>query len=518
MNAIQIYLAKSLGLLLHFHRFRSFVVPPILLQFCLGSSNFSLVRLSKMDHAKIFQGIEEDYENLKEILREAVAIQSVSSDPSKRDETIRMVHWMKAKLEEIGATCSLQDLGNQTLEGKEIPLPPVLFGTLGTDKSKKTLLVYGHVDVQPAQKSDGWDTEPFELVEKDGKLFGRGSSDDKGPVLCWVHAIRAAQKNNVELPINIKFCFEAMEESGSVGLEDLLKREQKGFLSDVDFTCISDSYWLGTKKPCLTYGLRGICSFFVEVSGIKQDLHSGVFGGVVHEPLADLFWIMSQLTTVENRISIPSIYDDVAPMSEVEARIYKEIEFDVKEFRESVGASKLPTEDKETLLIRRWREPSLTVHGVEGAFYGKGEKTVIPSKVIGKFSIRIVPNMTPEKVNKIVGDYLNELWKKRGSPNTFNAKPGHSAMSWVADVNDPNFLAGARAMKLVHGVEPDRIREGCSIPITLTFQELTGKSVLLLPIGAADDMAHSQNEKNNKFNYIEGVKTLLSYIMELGSA
>lgn len=160
-------------------------------------------------------------------------------------------------------------------------------------------------DVQPAAKSDGWDTEPFELVEKDGKLFGRGSSDDKGPVLCWFHAIRAAQKNGIDLPVNIKFCLEGMEESGSVGLPELLEREKDRFLAGVDFVCISDSYWLGTKKPCLTYGLRGICSFFVEVTGIKQDLHSGVFGGVIHEPLQDLMWVMSQLTTVDNRIKIP---------------------------------------------------------------------------------------------------------------------------------------------------------------------------------------------------------------------
>ncbi|CAI2353418.1 unnamed protein product [Caenorhabditis sp. 36 PRJEB53466] len=471
-----------------------------------------------VDLTQVFHQIDADYDNLKELLREAVAIQSVSGDPSKRDETIRMVHWMKEKLEQIGVSCELADLGTQQLEGKTVKLPPVLLGTLGTDKTKKTLLVYGHLDVQPAAKSDGWDTEPFELVEKDGKLFGRGSSDDKGPVLCWLHAIRAAQKNNIDLPVNIKFCFEGMEESGSVGLPELLEREKDRFLAGVDFVCISDSYWLGTKKPCLTYGLRGICSFFVEVTGIKQDLHSGVFGGVVHEPLQDLIHVMSQLTTVDNRIRIPGIYDQVAPLSAAEEKTYDEIEFDVTEFRESVGAVKLPTEDKKTLLLRRWREPSLAFHGIEGAFYGPGEKTVIPSKVIGKFSIRIVPDMDPDQVNRLTVEYLNEVWKKHGSPNTFKPRPGHSAKPWVVDVNDSNFLAGARAMKRVHGVEPDRIREGCSIPITLTFQELTGKSVLLLPLGAADDMAHSQNEKNNKWNYVEGVKTLLAYIIELGTA
>ncbi|KAK6048063.1 hypothetical protein COOONC_14432 [Cooperia oncophora] len=215
---------------------------------------------------------------------------------------------------------------------------------------------------------------------------------------------------------------------------------------------------------------------------------------------------------------IPGIYDDVAPMSAEEHKLYETIDFCVKEFRESVGAKQLPTEDKKTLLTRRWREPCLSIHGIEGAFSGAGEKTVIPSKVIGKFSIRIVPHMKPEKVNKMVIDYLNELWKKRGSPNKFTPSPGHDALPWLADTNDANFKAGARAMKIVHGVDPDYIREGCSIPITLTFQELTGKSVLLLPLGAADDMAHSQNEKINKVNYIQGVKTLLAYLLELGKA
>ncbi|VDM58826.1 unnamed protein product [Angiostrongylus costaricensis] len=449
------------------------------------------------------------------MLAEAVAIESVSGDPSKRSQTIEMVHWIKERLEELGARCTLEHLGNQTTDGKQIALPPALLGQLGDDKKKKTVLVYGHLDVQPAAKEDGWNTEPFVLTEIDNKLFGRGASDDKGPVLCWIHAVEMLHKHKVEIPINIKFCFEAMEESGSVGLEEMLEKNKNKFLSDVDFTCISDSYWLGKTKPCLTHGLRGICSFKVEVTGIQQDLHSGVYGGIIHEPLADLLWVMSQLTSVDNRILIPGIYDDLAPMTNEESALYDKIDFNVQEFCESIGAKKLPTEDKKTLLVRRWREPCLSIHGIEGAFSGAGEKTVIPSRVVGKFSIRIVPNMEPGKVNEMVLDFLNEVWKTRGSPNTFRPQVGHHALPWVADTSNENFNAGARAMKLVHGVDPDYIREGCSIPITLTFQELTGRSVLLLPLGAADDMAHSQNEKINKVNYLNGVKTLLSYLLEL---
>ncbi|EPB72387.1 peptidase dimerization domain protein [Ancylostoma ceylanicum] len=377
-----------------------------------------LVMDAEMIQLKV-RDIDASYEKYKSILAEAVAIESVSGDPTRRPQTIKMVNWVKERLEKLGVRCTLQDLGKHTVDGKELPLPPVLFGQLGDSKSKKTVLVYGHLDVQPAAKVDGWETEPFVLTERDGKLFGRGSTDDKGPVLCWLHAIEMLQKHKIDIPVNIKFCFEAMEESGSLGLAELLEKNKNAFLAGVDFVCISDSYWLGTTKPCLTHGLRGLATFKIEVTGIQQDLHSGVYGGVVHEPLQDLIWIMAQLTSVENRILIPGIYDDVAPMSKEEHQLYEKIDFNVAEFRDSVGAKKLPTEDKKTLLIRRWREPCLSLHGIEGAFSGAGEKTVIPSKVIGKFSIRLVPNMKPEKVNKIVIDYLNELWKKRGSPNTF---------------------------------------------------------------------------------------------------
>lgn len=153
---------------------------------------------------------------------------------------------------------------------------------MGNDPKKKTVCIYGHLDVQPALKEDGWDTEPFVLTEKNGKMYGRGSSDDKGPVLCWIHALEAFKAIGEEFPVNLKFVFEGMEESGSEGLDDLLYAEQDKFLKGVDYVCISDNYWLGTDKPCITYGLRGICYFFAEVTCAEKDLHSGVFGGTVY--------------------------------------------------------------------------------------------------------------------------------------------------------------------------------------------------------------------------------------------
>jgi cytosolic nonspecific dipeptidase len=193
-----------------------------------------------------------------------------------------MVEWASEHLKKLGLKTSLRNVGMQKLpNGKEIPLPPVLFGTLGNDPNKKTVCIYGHLDVQPALKEDGWDTEPFTLIEKDGKLYGRGSSDDKAPVLGWMHAIEAYQAIGENMPVNVKFILEGMEESGSEGLDELLFEEKDKFLADIDYVCISDNYWLGTTTPCITYGLRGICYFNIEVNCASKDLHSGVFGGTV---------------------------------------------------------------------------------------------------------------------------------------------------------------------------------------------------------------------------------------------
>ncbi|KAG0714538.1 Cytosolic non-specific dipeptidase [Chionoecetes opilio] len=292
--------------------------------------------------AKIFKYVDDNKTRYIDVLRESVAIKSVSAWPASRGEIVRQMEWAKAKLEALGATCALHDIGMQTLpDGKEIPLPPVLMGQLGSDPKKKTLCVYGHLDVQPALKEDGWDTEPFVLIEKDGKLYGRGSTDDKGPVIGWIHAIEAYQKNGLDVPVNVKFVFEGMEESGSEGLEELLKAQKDKFLAGTDFVCISDNYWLGKNKPCITYGLRGICYFCIEVQCCEKDLHSGVFGGTVHEGMADLVYLMNTLLDGKGNILIPGLMDEVAPLTSEEQKLYADIDFDVEDYRKDLGHKRL---------------------------------------------------------------------------------------------------------------------------------------------------------------------------------
>ncbi|KAF2889655.1 hypothetical protein ILUMI_16518 [Ignelater luminosus] len=369
--------------------------------------------------SKLFAHIDANKEHYIKNLAEAVAIKSVSAWPDTRGEIRRMIEWAGERLRKLGVEVFIRDIGQQTLiDGRKIPLPPVLLGELGKDPKKKTVLIYGHLDVQPALKEDGWDSEPFVLTERNGKLYGRGSTDDKGPVLGWIHALEGYKAIGEDVPVNLKFVFEGMEESGSEGLDELLEAEKGKFLGGVDYVCISDNYWLGTDKPCITYGLRGICYFGVEVECSDKDLHSGVFGGTIHEAMADLIYLLNTLVDKDGKILIPDIQKNVAPLSADENALYEKIEFDVGQYRNSIGTSRLAhNENKVQLLMHRWRYPCLSIHGIEGAFSEPGQKTVIPRRVVGKFSVRIVPNQEPKDVAKCVVTHLEKKWNERGSTN-----------------------------------------------------------------------------------------------------
>ncbi|SMR44015.1 unnamed protein product [Zymoseptoria tritici ST99CH_3D1] len=451
-----------------------------------------------------------------ERLRKAVEIPSISAEDERREDVVKMGMFLKSQLESLGAHVEARELGKQP--GKEyLELPPAIIGRYPAkkDESKRTILVYGHYDVQPANLSDGWATEPFKLtVDDKGRMYGRGSTDDKGPVLGWLNVMEAHQKAGIEFPVNLLMCFEGMEEYGSEGLDDFIIAECKPgkFFEDADAVCISDNYWLGTEKPCLTYGLRGCSYYSIEISGPGQDLHSGVFGGTAQEPMTDLVRVMGSLVDTNGTIQIEGIKDLVAPLTKEEESLYKGIAFTMDNLYESLGSQTGIYPDKERTLMGRWRYPSLSLHGVEGAFSAPGAKTVIPAKVIGKFSIRTVPNMEPDDVDKLVYAHCDKAFKALGSKNTMKTTLQHAGKWWVASPKHWNFTAAAKAVESVWKVQPDLTREGGSIPVTLTFEQATGKNVLLLPMGSSTDAAHSINEKLDRRNYIEGIKLLGAYL------
>ncbi|KAM8847139.1 cytosolic non-specific dipeptidase [Synchiropus picturatus] len=466
-------------------------------------------------YSELAQYVESQKERYVESLREWVAIESDSSNVLKRPLLHHMMEVVAEKLRLMRGNVEMVDIGEQELpDGQTIALPKVVTAQFGNDSNKHTVCVYGHVDVQPAKLEDGWLTDPYNLTEINGSLYGRGASDNKAPVLAWIHAVEAYQKLNMDLPVNVKFVIEGMEETGSNGLDAMIFAQRDTFFSDVDYIIISDCGWL-SRRPALTYGTRGNCYFFAEVEGPKQDLHSGVYGGTVIEPMTDVIGILDTLISPAGKILIPGIREAVAPLSDEEWKMYQDIEFDMENYKNKIGVSQLMYSNKVDLLAHRWRYPTVSIHGIEGAFSDPGTKTVIPAKVTAKFSIRQVPNMDPAQVKKQVTDYLHSVFAKRKSPNKLKVTMVIGAKPWLAETNHPLYEAGKAAVKRVFNLDADFIREGGTIPIARTFQDVTGKSIIMLPIGGFDDGLHSQNEKMNRYNYIEGTKLFIAYLNEV---
>ncbi|XP_020657470.3 beta-Ala-His dipeptidase isoform X1 [Pogona vitticeps] len=491
-----------------------FHISLIMLFLDAGSSSFS--GSLSLEEKRLFQYIDEHQDEFVQNLAEWVAVESDSIQPQLRGEVTRMMKIAAARLQDLGAKTTLVDIGVQQLpDGQNISLPPVILAKLGEDPLKPTVCFYGHVDVMPAKTEDGWKTRPYILTEIDGNFYGRGTTDNKGPVLAWINALSTYINLNIDLPVNIKFLIEGMEESGSNGLEELIQKEKDCFFSNVDYIVISDNLWLTTKKPALTYGTRGNACFSVEVSGGEKDLHSGGVGGIINEPMSDLIALLDSLVNSSGCILIPGIYDDVIPLTEEEMKQYEQIEFDLQEYKANIGVKKILYDTKEEIFSHLWRLPSLSIHGIEGAFYEPGIKTVIPSRVTGKFSIRQVPHMDLSKVEHQVKEYLENVFSKRKSPNKLTVSMQMGAMPWVANIDDPQYEAAKKAIKRVFNQDPDMIRDGSTIPIARMFQDITEKSVLMFPLGAADDGEHSQKEKISRSNYINGTKVFASFLLEI---
>lgn len=466
----------------------------------------------------IFEQIDKNTEANIAKLATAISFKAVSGDESLRPELFKKADYIQSLLEKLNCTDIQQfDLGE---EKPGLSLPPVILARLGTSPTKKTVVVYAHMDVQPASKEDGWDTEPFELFhdKEKGLLIGRGSTDDTGPLLAWLNMLEAHQQLGLELPVNLIFCFESMEESGSIGLDKFIEDEAKTsgyffkYASKIDSVAISDNYWLGTTTPALTYGLRGCNYYQIKVDGPKADLHSGVFGGCIAEPMIDLVQLLSTLVNSKGEILIPGVNEMVAPVTDAEREIYKSITYSVEEFNESSNSTTCLFDNKEDILMHRWRMPSLSVHGIENAFSGQGAKTVIPATCSGKFSIRTVPHIDSDKLDALVIDHVNKEFAKLNSPNKMVCELVHNGAYWYSDPHNSSFTAASKATELVWGQKPDLTREGGSIPITLTFEQQLKSSVVLIPCGKGNDGAHSINEKIDLENYVKGAKLLGSFL------
>lgn len=468
---------------------------------------------------KIFELVDQSREKFIGVLTEAVAIKSMSSDPEQRPEVFKMIDWAEDRLKNLGFTVERKEVESSRMSnGQELASPDIILAQLGTSEVKKTLVIYTHVDVVTAVQLEGWDSDPWVLSERGHKLYGRGSSDCKGPFVAWILAFECFKATGEDVPVNIKIIVDGMEEVGSLGMFEVLCYERNKFFRCTDFVCICDYGWLVTKKPTLIYGLRGLCYFYIEVEGGKRDLHSGTFGGALYEAMADLVYLLDSLVNEEGAIIIPGINECVQPVRCYEREEYANISFDVDKFKDIVGADRLTNcDDSIQVLMHMWRFPALTIHGIEGAHSGQGNKTVIPKKVIGKFSIRIVPDQEPKMIEKLVLSYINGLWCERGSPNRMKVTMKFSTPPFLEDPEGPNYCAGIQANQYVYGCTPDLVREGGSLPVANKLKEITGASVLILPIGCIEDGTHSQNESIRLKNFIEGIKVLSAYLFSIAT-
>ncbi|MGH7546278.1 MAG: dipeptidase [Gemmatimonadota bacterium] len=405
----------------------------------------------------------------------------------------------------------MREAGLPKVELVETPGHPVVLGERTSAPGKPTLLFYGHYDVQPVDPLDEWISPPFEPQLRDGRLYARGSADDKGQVYLHVKALQAFLATSGDLPVNLKFLVEGEEEVGSANLEPLLRARAEELRCDG--VLISDTPMFDAKTPSICVGLRGLVYFEIHVQGPRQDLHSGSYGGSVVNPANALAQIVTRLKDERGRVTVPHFYDRVKPLSAEEKRSLAALPFDPEAYREDLGVPALGGgEEGFGPLERIWARPTLDVNGLLSGYTGEGSKTIIPSRAMAKVSCRLVPNQDPGEIEEHFVRHVLEL-----APEgvRVEVRKLHGAHPWAEDPEGPLFQASARALERAFGRPPVFTREGGSIPIVPLFQRTFGAPCVLLGFTLPNCNAHSPNEWIPVDLYLKGIHTVAALYEEL---
>jgi acetylornithine deacetylase/succinyl-diaminopimelate desuccinylase-like protein len=450
-------------------------------------------------------------EELKKYLKDLVSLQSISAEKDKANESRKTAELIKSRLEGIGVQVEI-------IENKIEEKNPLIIGKIVHDSTKPNILFYSHYDVQPASKDDGWDTEPFEMVEKDdGYVYGRGTNDDKGPIVATHFAIEELKNELDNLPVNISFLYEGEEESSSGGFEETVTAN-KDFYGKIDGILILDTSWFNDEQPSMDYGFRGMAYMEIDIKGPKKDQHSGAVGGSLREPMTDLVYLFNTLLDLEGKVLIEGFYDKVKPLTDEEKELYKNIKFDLSEYKTTLGVQNLPINDPNEVLMNLWRNPCLSIHGIQGAFSGPGLKTVIPGNVIGKVSTRLVPDQDPKEIGNLFMKHIEKEFTKLKSPNTLNVKMSGEGDWWYGDLNNYLFKHGFNALKEYWGVEPTLTRSGGSIPIVPFMEKIFKAPAMGFGVGQESDGAHSQNERLRIKNLVGAKEVLKMILLKVGKS
>ena len=426
-------------------------------------------------------------------LLELLRIPSVSAKSEHKQDMIRCAEAVKTRLEEAGA---------ENVKLYDTPGHPIVYGEKIINPALPTVLVYGHYDVQPPDPLDLWHSGPFDPVIKDGKIFARGSCDDKGQMYMHVKAFETMMKTN-SLKNNIKFCIEGEEEVGSPNLNHFVSSHKD--LLKADCVLISDSSMLSLDTPSIDIGLRGLSYIEVEVTGPNRDLHSGVYGGAVANPITILAKMIASMHDENNHITIPGFYDEVLESSKEERELMAKAPFDEEEYKKDLGVDALWGEKGFSTNERTGIRPTLELNGIWGGYTGEGAKTVLPSKAFAKISARLVPN---QKTNTITDLLINHIKKIAPPYVKVKASLHHGGEPYVTPISSKAYQAAAKAIETTFGKSPIPVRGGGSIPICSLFEQELGTKVVLMGFGLDSDNLHSPNEKFDLANFYKGIETI----------
>lgn len=437
--------------------------------------------------------IDGHRDQMLEELLDFLRIPSVSADPKFKEDVRRAALWVHDQMVSSGL---------DAVQIYETAGHPIVYGEKIIDPAKPTVLVYGHYDVQPPDPLDLWHSPPFEPVVKDEKIYARGACDDKGQMYMHLKAYDAMSRNG-GIACNVKFMFEGEEEVGSVNLGTFVGKHKDKLKCDV--VLISDTSMISNDVPSITTGLRGLCYVEVEVTGPNRDLHSGVYGGAVANPINTLCAMIASLQDDKGRITIPGFYDDVLTVSDAERAEMNKAPFDLTEYKRDLGVNQVKGEEGYTSLERTSIRPTLDVNGMWGGYIGEGAKTVLPSKAFAKISMRLVPNQNPEKIPHLFEQHFRSI----APPYvTVKVTPHHGGQPVVTPTDTPEYQAAAMAMEKTFGKKPLPQRSGGSIPIVALFEQVLGVKTVLLGFGLDSDNIHSPNECFGLFNYFKGIETI----------
>ncbi|MBR5893905.1 MAG: dipeptidase [Bacteroidaceae bacterium] len=440
--------------------------------------------------------IQENEERFLDELFSLIRIPSISAKSSHKDDIQACAERWKELLLEAGADSAtvMPSTGN-----------PLVYGEKIIDPSAPTVLIYSHYDVMPAEPLELWNSDPFEPVVKDGRIWARGADDDKGQAMIQVKAFEYMVKSGA-LKHNIKFIFEGEEEIGSPSLNAFLSEHKE--LLKADVILVSDTSMLGAELPSLTTGLRGLAYWEVEVTGPNRDLHSGHFGGAVANPINVLCEMIAKMTDADGRITIPYFYDDVEELSPEERSMIASIPFDEEAYKRAIDVDALRGEKGYATLERNSCRPSFDVCGIWGGYTGEGSKTVLPSKAYAKLSCRLVAHQSHEKISQLFADYFTSI-----APECVRVKvtPMHGGEAYVCPITLPAYKAAEKGFEKAFGQKPLAVRRGGSIPIISDFEKILGIKTVLMGFGLESDAIHSPNENFRLDIFRKGIEAVVEF-------